>query len=242
MSGEIDPDSGATVPENATQPFPNPCETALDYDAQAREHMIQQYADKPKAVALISAIAANVQAMEGQLVKINTYDDPAIAAGVNLGVTGEIVGQSRVVTSPDGRFSLVIEDGGSYVIGAHTFTGLELFRLLIAQRILRNKAKGTGPEMIAALEAFVFVGQPFRFLDFGHMAIGIELATGAPPTTEQRALLDGGPVPRAMAVGFGRLWYDPDNYFGFLEDTRPGRKGFGLDSDLSLGGQLALGF
>ena len=72
------------------------------------------------------------------------------------------------------------------------------------------------------------------------MTVGIELVN--PPTADEIALLDGGPSPRAMAVDVVREWYDPDEWFGFAEDTRPGAKGFGLESDPSVGGRLAMLF
>jgi hypothetical protein len=231
MSGELDPDSGETLPDNASLPFPNPVEAALDYVAEARGHIIQQYKNSPRLVATIEAIAGQGQAMEEQLVLIPPMDDPAIAAGVNLDVTGELVGQSRVVASG----AIVADD---------TF-----YRTLIARRIARNISIGTGPEFIAALEALVFPSTPFRFVDVGHMAVLVEVA-GA-PTADQIALLtespdaplaNTSPIPRDMAVGVGRVWYDPAEWFGFDEDTRPGAKGFGLESDPSVGGRLSLTF
>jgi hypothetical protein len=89
---------------------------------------------------------------------------------------------------------------------------------------------------------FVFGVTPFRYMDFGGMAVGIELGTGAPPSDDIIALLDFGPTPRAMAVGVGREWYDPADYFAFEDDPGVGAKGFGLASDPSVGGRLAMLF
>jgi hypothetical protein len=201
---EFDPESGAVIPDSATAPFPNPCESAHDYATEARDHVVAQYRDSPRLMGTVDDLVANTQAMEGQLVAIPGLDDPAIAGGVNLDVTGDLVGQSRVLK-----------------------TGTELsdanYRLLIAQRILRNKSIGSGPEFVDALTA-VLSPTTFRFVDLGHMAVIVEIATGGPPTDDQIALLDYGPTPRAMAVGVGRRWYDPASYFGFIED--PSALGF----------------
>jgi hypothetical protein len=58
--------------------------------------------------------------------------DPAVATVTNLDVVGQLVGQSRVLSS------------GTEVSDA-------LFRGLIALRIARNASKGTSPELVAAL-------------------------------------------------------------------------------------------
>lgn len=221
MSGEIDPESGATIPDGATAPFPNPAETAMDYVAEARGHIIRQYRESPRLVATVEALAAQGQAMEEQLVLIPPMDDPALAGDVNLDVTGDLIGQSRVLLN------------GTELDDAN-------YRILIAMRILRNKAIGSGPEFVAALEA-VFGTTPFRFVDIGHMAVIVELGTGAAPSSDEVALLDGGPMPRAMAVGVGRRWYDPASYFGFIED--PSALGFAEIGDPPPpGGHLADSF
>lgn len=221
MSDELDEESGETVPENATAPFPNPLEEAMDYAAEARGHIIQQYADKPNMVGTVEDLVANAQAMEEELVKIPTFDDPALAGGVNLDVTGEIVGQGRVLS-----------DG--------TESSDAFYRTLIAARITRNKSIGSDPEYVAALEALVFVGTPFRFYDLGHMTIGLEVP--GEPNSNQKALINDGPMPKAMAVGVIKVWYTDAGFFGFQGDPRPGLDGFGLASDLSLGGKMGMLF
>lgn len=214
----IDPESGATIPEDATAPFPNPGETAQDYDAQAQSRVLHQYKESTNLKGTISDNAELFQDIEDCLVVIPTLLDPAVATGVNLDRIGELVGQSRVLSS-----------------------GTELndaaYRLLIAQRILRNRAIGSGPEFVAALE-YVFGATPFLFQDLGHMAARVSVATAGPPTDDQLAILGSDVMPRPMAVGVTRLWYDPDNYFGFSDD--PNADGFGEIGDPPPpGGKLA---
>jgi len=213
----VDPESGETIPEGASVPFPDPGETAQDYDAQAQAEVLTQYQESPKLKATITALMAGWQAIEDCLVQIPGLRDPATATDVNLDRVGELVGQSRVLT-----------------------TGTELsdaeYRTFIALRILRNKAIGSGPEFVAALEA-ILDPIAFRFVDLGGMAVLIEIATGAPPSDDQIAALDHGPIPRAMAVGVGRTWYDPEDVFGFEEDDDA--IGFGEVGDPGFGGGLA---
>lgn len=215
----IDPESGATIPDGATSPFPNPGETAQDYDAQAQAEVITQFRESTKLRQTISDLMAGWQAIEDCMVTIGEQLDPAIAEGDNLDVIGQRIGQSRVL-----------------------ITGTELsdadYRLIIAQRILRNRAVGSGPEFVTALE-FVFDPTPFRFIDLGYMSVIVEIATGAPPSDDQIALLDYGPMPRAMAVGVGRDWYDPASYFAFADDVGAGAKGFGEIGDATKGGPMA---
>lgn len=220
MSGEIDPESGATIPDGATAPFPNPAETAMDYVAEARGHIIRQYRESPRLVATVEAIAAQGQAMEEQLVLIPPMDDPALAGDVNLDVTGALVGQGRVLAN------------GS--VSSDLF-----YRTLIAARILYNKSIASSPEFIAALELLVFAGA-FRYYDLGGMTVGIEVA--GEPNPDSIALLDAGPVPVRQAVGVIRGWYVSANFFGFQGDPRPGLNGYGLASDPSLGGQYGMLF
>jgi hypothetical protein len=221
MSIVVDPDSGETVPEGATSPFPNPGDTAQDYDAQAQGEVLLQYRESTKLKATISALMAGWQAIEDCITQIAKLRDPAVATGNNLVITGELVGQSKI-----------LKNG--------TVESDAFFRLLIAARITRNNAIGTAPEFIAAVTAIVFPSTPFRYMNFGGLATGIEV--GAEPTSDQIALLDAGPLPLDMAVDLSRVKYDPTEWFGFAEDTRTGSKGFGLESDASKGGKLAMLF
>ena len=216
----VDPESGATLPEDATSPFPNPGDTAQDYDAQAQAEVLEQYKQSTKLKQTVSDLMAGWQAIEDCVTDIAKLRDPAVATGVNLDGVGELVGQSRVLA-----------DG--------TVSSDSFYRTLIAARIAFNKAIGSSPEFVAALELLVFAGA-FRFYDLGGMTVGIEVA--GVPNSNQVALLDAGPIPRAMGVGFIRVWYVDANFFGFLGDPRTGLNGFGLASNLSLGGQMGMLF
>lgn len=232
----IDPDSGAELPEDMVSPFPDPGETAKDHDAQAAGRVAMQYTDKTRFMATVALHAEAAQGIEDCAVTIPPLDDAAVAEGVNLDVTGDLVGQSRVIVS-----GVEFDD--------------DEYRILIAMRELRNRSHATSPELIVALETilsppFVLVAIPFRFCDLGHMAVIIEIGTGESPGADIQALLpargpesdvaDPSPAPRAAGVDFGRVWYDPDNVFGFAED--PEALGFGLESDPDVGGAFAMTF
>lgn len=232
-STTVDPDSGETIPDGLVSPFPNPGEVALDHAAQASSRIISQYKGSTKLSAVIALHAGLFQRIDNFLVSIPPLDDPAIAGGVNLVITAELVGQPSVLL-----------DGTDLTLNE------TLFRACIALRIIRNHAVGSGSEMDSAL-ATILGGPPFnssplpfRYLSFGGLATGIEVGTGAPPDSKIIALLDpdNGLIPLDMAVGFGRAWYDPTDYFAFNGDTGSGAKGFGLTSDPTKGGKFAMRF
>lgn len=194
----------------------------MDYEEEALGHVILQYRQSPKLLATVSALVANTQALEDCAVQIPPLDDPDIATGVNLDVTGELVGQGRVLING-------------------TVSSDEFFsQSLIPARILRNNSICSSPEYIQALETVVFVGTPFRYYDLGGLTVGIEVP--GEPSGDQVALLDGGPIPRAGGVGVVRVWFVAAGFFGFQGDPRPGLDGYGLKSNLSLGGRYGMLF
>lgn len=224
----LDPDSGEVVPDGLTSPFPDSGETALDHGAQATGRLAVQYQHSPRMLALIAAHAADAQRIENCLVSIPPLDDPTLAPystpDSNLDVTGKLVGIDRVLS-----------DG--------TVPNDTTFRVYIAMQIARNVSIGSDPQFIAALEK-IFGSTPgtFRYYSLGRMTIFIEVASGTKPSSDDIALLDNGPVPRAMGVGVNRTWYDGTDYFGFLSDTRTGRRGFGLKSNHAIGGKFGMKF
>jgi hypothetical protein len=232
----VDPQSGETLPVDATSPFPNPGETATDFDAQSATRVALQYKNSPNLLATISANNNPFQQLEDCAVTIPALDDPTVTdnptstTNVNLDVIGEIVGQSRVLAN------------GTVLTNAK-------YLQLIALRIARNSSTGTSPEFLDYLtfvfQTYVGGSAPFRFYDIGGMAVGVEI--GAAPSGDQIALLNDGPsplspAPRAMGVSVGREWFDESTWFAFAEDTGSGAKGFGLESDPTVGGQLAMLF
>jgi hypothetical protein len=220
----VDPDSGETPPEGMVSPFPDPGETPLDHAAISADRLAFQYRQSPKLQATIAAHAALAQTIEDVLVGIGPLDDPDTVhypdRDTNLDVTGELVGQSRVLAN-----GTVVSDA--------------LYRIYIAMRKLRNASIGSGPQYVAALETiFGSTAGTFRFGDIGGMTVIVEIANE--PTDDQKALMDDtAPVPRAMGVGTVRVWFNPSSFFAFDADPYPGAKGFGELGDPTQGGQFA---
>lgn len=187
----------------------DPLETPQDQTALARARVISQYRNSQKLLATLDALVAHLQDIEDVLTVIPTLDDPAIATGVNLDVTGDLVGQSRLLINGD-----VVND--------------TQYRLLIAARIARNTSHGTGPEIIAELETIF--GVEVRFSDLGGMAISISV--GRIPTADEIAVLQADILPRPMGVKLFTQ-YHAAGAFGF--DDTPGATTFSENGGASVG-------
>ncbi len=194
------PDAGVLVP-----PIPG----APDLITQARSRVIWQYQDKPNLAATIDMVVSLYQDLANAASLIGELDDLDIAGGVNLTVTAALIGQAR--TLPDG---VVLGDA-------------EL-RILAKARILRNHAKGTGPDLITSA-AFIFSAVVY-YRSFGFMSA--ILMIGRAPTAEETSALKTDVLPRPAGVRLDVGWYTPGAYFGFFAD--PGALGFDTGEFASL--------
>ena len=168
---------------------------APDLLATALSRVLAQYKNSPKINALITGIVQMLQVVANTLVVIPTLDDPSIAGGVNIEVTGDLVGQSNLL--PNG---VKVND--------------PVFRLLIQLRILRNGSTGTAPEIIAA--AALLFGVEVRFFDFGGMAIIVAVAR-RPTDFEVSAVKDLNLLGAPAAVRFLPAWYVPGAFYGWSD-------------------------
>jgi hypothetical protein len=90
-----------------------------DHTTQALDRLCQQFKDRPNVIALVTALAGTVQAVETALWQLLTERTVAAAVGVHLDALGTIVGQARG--------GLVDED----------------YRRFIRARIATNRSRGT---------------------------------------------------------------------------------------------------
>lgn len=184
----------------------DPVETRLDVNAQALRHVVSQYRGSTKLLAFISGLAALAQEIQDALLAIPPLDDVDVATGVNLEVTGDLVGQGRQLVNGD-----LVADA--------------TYRLLINARIGRNHSHATGEDIIALL-GIIFPGAPVRIVDYENMAIAYRI--GVVLTADEIAALNGDILPRPMGVRLNQSYYDPANYFGFADD--PNAKFFADDT------------
>lgn len=134
------------------------------------------------------------------LLAIPPLDDPAGAGGVNLDVTADLVGQSRVRSTGD------------------VSTDAEL-RVLIGARISRNNARVATADYLRALvqlfDAEVRIG-----LDTG---MSLAYVVMREPTADEITVLNEDIVARPMGVRVSRSFV-PDDFFGFA--ANPDASGF----------------
>lgn len=193
-----------------------------DLVAQGVDRIITQYRGKPKLQATVEATLQPIQELDDGALMIPPFYDLDTAAGVQLDIDGQLVGQSRILVN------------GSIVNDPQ-------YRLLIRARIARNGSHATGEDFISQL--VLIFGVTVQLTDWMGMAIGY--AIGRALSSDEIAVLQGDILPKPMGVMINpREWFDINNFFGMLEDTRPGRAQFADDSGSSPvgGGKLAVDF
>jgi hypothetical protein len=189
----------------------------VDGDVSAASRTIIQYREAPKLNKLIRLHQHIFAQLTEVARQINELDDPSVATGVNLDVTAELVGQSRVLPNGD-----VASD--------------EDMRILIPVRVARNNSTSTAPRLKELLQ--LIFGVRVEVNDLEHMSASYGI--GRVPTADEIALLDQDILPRAMGVKTARYHFDESNYFGFEED--PDSTGYADFEDDPDGGGYADGF
>lgn len=193
---------------------PLPADAALDYVAQAKSRVITQYREATRLLAELTVLVGIVQEIENALIVVKGLDDylnPAVG-GVNLDVTGEIVGQPRRLSN------------GTDVTDT-------LYRTLITARIGLNSTTSSSPDVLVAIALVLGISSGIIYRDWGVMSIGYQIPRA--PTSDEVALLGSDIIPRPMGVEMERSWYDSTNFFGF--SANPSAHGYGV-------GKLATSF
>lgn len=191
---------------------------APDLVTVALSRLISQYQGKPRLTARILAAVYLLQDVANALAVMPTLDDPDQASGVNLDVTAALVGQARTLPG--------------YFVATD-----DQLRILIRLRIIRNRATGTGPEIIEALRALLNDSTLITYVSPGLMYIDLQMARQ--PSAFEAAAIHGDLIPRPMAVDLTTSWYVPTNYVGWDDDPDPGAVGMSEEGDDSIGGWLA---
>lgn len=199
----------------------------IDHNAIGLSRITQQYREKAKFAAHISALLAAMDEIEQALQDIKSIRDIDEAEGEQLDIIGEIVGASRIISST--------------ISGSNVLSD-EDYRIVIRARIIRNHSKGH-PEDILTGTAFIL--QQSQDLDFPIMVgdpggMVLNIAVGRELTdVELTLILEVDILPRPMGVRLNELiTFDPVNYFGFAD--QPGALGFADEEDPEIiGGPFA---
>lgn len=182
---------------------------AINHATQMLSRLVSQYVTKPRFRAFLAAIAAPPNNLETAFTAIGNVLDPTVSEGQQLDICGGLVGVSR--TLPNG--AALTDDE---------------YRIFVLAKIVRNKCKGTMPEMRAALR-FIFDptndggagGVDVIVQDREHMSI--ECAIGREPTANEIAALglNDDLLPRPSGVQLDRRW-QAAGCFGFSSSADPG--------------------
>lgn len=178
---------------------PSPADEAQDYLVQASSRVLTQYRASTKLLAEIEVLVGIVQEIENALIDVKGLDDylDVAVTGVNLDVTGEIVGQARMLSN------------GSDVTDT-------LYRTLITARIARNQAEATNPQLLLAIATITAATIVYR--DLGQMGVAYQMPRA--PTSDEVAILTSDLLPRAMGVEINPSQYtDSTHNFGWDDDA-----------------------
>jgi hypothetical protein len=125
--------------------------------AQAQARLLQQYADKPKFLALIAAIAGRYQVVENALWGLYVGRSLANAVGAQLDGIGRIIGLSR------SEIPSAADD--------------ENYRTWLKSWIAVNASSGTIPELIRLFTAVAAQGTAIRVNNSGAASVLVSLGT-----------------------------------------------------------------
>jgi hypothetical protein len=94
-----------------------------------------QHRNKPKFIALLTAVLQPVDAIGTLMENLHTYFDLDGAMGVQMDILGQVVGVSRALNfQPSGGASPVLED--------------DLYQLILKAKIAKNQWNGTTEQII----------------------------------------------------------------------------------------------
>lgn len=241
----------------AVNPF-----TEVDYLAQARSRVTEQFKNKPifdKYVQLLLTNKLEASAVLRQLMQLRSIDT---AQGVQLDIIGDIVGQPRVLLTADqfkffgfqgapnagSMRSLLDASQGSpfYSLGDPLGTSRkasdEEYRLLIKAKIIKNRTLSRPEDIIGAYK-FLFGASRVQVIENnGGRPAQVTIGIGKVLSTVERGLLfdlgnTGTLLPKTAGVTYEYVEFTSTRVFataGF-----PGGSGVGDLNDPNVGGFLA---
>jgi hypothetical protein len=230
--------------------------TPIDHVQQGLSRVIKQYQESTKFLAYLTTILSISNQVENVLQALFLLPSISVMEGVNLDTIGVIIGQSRYVPqaiqipyfgfadTPDGQGFGEATDvtyGAPFMEFGQTNTATSVlgdaaYRILLGTRIIKNAAKAT-PENIMAALAYLFSTTVVNCVDTAPMHL--TLSIGRYLTLLEKAIyrqLDLLPRPAGVTLD-GLITYNPNNYFGFAD--QPNALGFGEFTNPSIGGQFA---
>ncbi len=186
----------------------------VDHVSSGVALLIDQYQDKPRLAAFLSAFLRRCNDIESALLDILKKRDLDIATGAQLDALGKIVGQSRIGATDD------------------------VYRLYIRVRILVNRSRGTCNDVMAVASAAIgSIG--FQLLEF--YPAGFVLDVLDPLLSNQALIASFVHDARSAGVGMTFQWSStgPAGTFTFADgdvEQPSATQGWGSPSIPTAGG------
>lgn len=165
---------------------------------------------KPNFEAAWAALGEPIANGDAAVVWLQSAFTVSEGEGVQLDRLGELLNQPRA--------------GGVYPLGESD----AIYRAKLRTAILRNRARGTAPEILAIVHALLPSVLSVQLSEISTAAFNLSLYVPAPLTTvEQQALIDFVVQAKAAGVKIVGICYYVAPVFGFVPSTNPPVQGYG---------------
>ena len=165
---------------------------------------------RPNLEAAWQALGQPIKNGDAAVVWLQSAFTVSSGEGIQLDKLGELLNQPRL--------------GGVYPLGESD----NAYRGKLRAAILRNRAKGTAPEIVAILHALLDKAIAVQVADIPPAAFNLAVYVSAALTAdEEQALVDFAVQAKAAGVQLlGIAWYEAP-VFGFIPSTDPPVQGYG---------------
>lgn len=165
---------------------------------------------KPNFEAAWAALGEPIKNADAALVWLQSAFTVSLGEGIQLDKLGELLNQPRY--------------GGVYPLGEPD----AIYRAKLRAAILRNRSKGTAPEVAAMVHALIPSALGVQVSDVPHASFNLSLYVSTPLTAaEQAALIDFAVQAKAAGVKIVGICYYVAPVFGFVPSSNPPVQGYG---------------
>lgn len=182
----------------------------IQHQAMAQEKVATQYKESPNILAYLYNLIELHQELERVFCDIIEKRRLENATGSQLEVLGKLVGQEIQLGQSD-----------------------EAYAAFIRARIVRNSTKSTREDMIAAVN--FILGESIVEIVDGPVQVTVNIGRELTPE-EEDLIQNSGLIPKTVGVQFDFTVFDPEGYYGFLDDPSIFAKGYSSLATPEVGG------
>lgn len=165
---------------------------------------------RPNLEAAWAALGQPIENADAAVVWLQSAFTISLGTGVQLDALGKLLGQPRL--------------GGAYPLGETDGN----YRTKLQAAVLRNRSKGTAPEIAAMVHALLPDAITVQVSDVPQAAFNLTVYVSSPLSSDQQDALVSFAL-QAKAAGIkiaGIAWYEAP-VFGFIPSTDPPVQGYG---------------